>query len=72
MLINKDVCLQILNKVKEDSFIDAVPKTNDQIIKQGTFWIEETLKARQDIELKRDKTVVALSNIIATHRYFTD
>lgn len=72
MLINKEVCLQILRRVKEDGLIDVIPKTEDQIIKQGTYWIEETLKARQDKKLKWDKTVGELSNIIATHKYFND
>ena len=72
MLINIEVCLLILNKVKAYEYIDVVPKTDDQIIKQGTFWINETLKAREDKDLKQEKIIYELSNIIATHRFFTD
>ncbi len=72
MLITKELCLQILNKAKDDEFIWNIPKDEEEIFEKGVYWINQTLKARADSSLKWDKTVIAMSNIIATHRIFTD
>lgn len=70
--IGKDVAVAILKEAQAGGYLENIPTDEEEMIQQAEYWAEEAIKINKSGKLKGDKTVIAIVNIVNTHRFFTD